>query len=69
MVAGIIGGLGAYSGVDPTLLRVIFVLLTIISFGIPGVILYAVLIFVIPEEPKKNASDEDDRGPEFRPWD
>lgn len=47
-VAGVCGGLAEYFNVDPTLVRIIFLLL---FFGMGnGFILYAVLWMVIPEE-------------------
>ena len=51
-LAGVFGGLGAYLNVDPTILRVIFVLLAIFSAGFPGLILYIALALLLPEEPE-----------------
>jgi phage shock protein C len=50
MVAGVSGGLGQYFGVDPTLVRLIFVLGTIFGFG-SLIVVYLVLWVVVPEEP------------------
>ncbi|MEZ4517039.1 MAG: PspC domain-containing protein [Chloroflexota bacterium] len=50
MIAGVCTGLGAYFGVDPTLIRVIFVVLSILGFLIGGVLLYAVLWAIMPME-------------------
>lgn len=50
MVAGVIGGLAEYWSIDPTLARVIFVIVSIISVAFPGLLVYAVLWLVIPEE-------------------
>ena len=47
--AGIAGGLSEYLDVDPVIIRVIFVLITIFH-GI-GVIIYIIMWIVIPEEP------------------
>jgi len=41
-------GLGAYFGVDPTLVRLAFVVLTV--FGGAGVLLYLCAWLLIPEE-------------------
>ncbi|MBK8024100.1 MAG: PspC domain-containing protein [Chloroflexi bacterium] len=46
-LAGVCGGLGEYFGVDPTLIRVAFVLMFI--FGGTGLLLYIILALVIPE--------------------
>lgn len=62
-IAGVCGGLGQYFKVDPTIVRLIFILLAIT--GGPGLILYIVLALIIPEEPfedsyyDKPKNDED----------
>jgi phage shock protein PspC (stress-responsive transcriptional regulator) len=48
LVAGVCVGLAAYIGVDPTLVRLAFALLT--AFGGLGVLLYLCAWVVIPEE-------------------
>jgi phage shock protein PspC (stress-responsive transcriptional regulator) len=48
MVEGICAGIGAYLGVDPTIVRVIAVVLLILSGGTAAAI-YLVLVVVIPE--------------------
>ena len=47
MWAGVCNGIAAYTGVDPTLVRLGFVLLTV--FWGSGVLVYIVLAFVMPE--------------------
>ena len=47
--AGIIGGLGEYLGVDPVLLRLIWLLLVIFSGVVPGLVAYLFSIFIIPK--------------------
>lgn len=48
VVAGVCAGLAAYFGVDPTLVRLAFVLVTL--FGGLGVLFYLFAWIVIPEE-------------------
>ena len=48
VVAGVCAGLAAYFGVDPTLVRLAFALITV--FGGLGVLLYLCAWIVIPEE-------------------
>jgi len=48
VVAGVCAGLAAYFGIDPTLVRLAFALLTI--FGGAGILLYLCAWIVIPEE-------------------
>ena len=47
MVAGVAAGLAQYFDVDPTLMRLLFVVFTIL--GGPGLILYIILWIVMPE--------------------
>lgn len=51
MLAGVCGGLAEYLNTDPTIIRVIFALLTLFTGGFGGVLLYLVLVLIIPEEP------------------
>lgn len=50
MIAGVVGGLADYFRIDPTLARVIFVVVSIISAAFPGLLVYIVLWILIPEE-------------------
>ena len=49
MIGGVCGGLGEFFGIDPTWMRLLFVLLTI--FGGSGVLVYLVMLLIVPEEP------------------
>jgi phage shock protein C len=49
MIAGVVGGLAEYWSVDPTLARVIFVVVSILSAAFPGLLVYAILWLIIPE--------------------
>ena len=49
MIAGVVGGLAEYWSLDPTLARVIFVVVSIISAAFPGLLVYAILWLIIPE--------------------
>jgi phage shock protein C len=50
MVAGVCGGIAEYYEMDPTLIRLIAVLLTLVSLG-TALIAYIVMAIVIPEAP------------------
>ncbi len=50
MIAGVVGGLAKYFGMDPVLLRVIYVLVSVLSAAFPGILVYIILWIVIPEE-------------------
>ena len=49
MIAGVCGGLADYFDVDPTLVRVGYVLLSVLSAGFPGLLVYIVLWMIVPE--------------------
>ena len=48
VVAGVCGGIAAYFGIDPTLVRLAFAVFTI--FGGAGILIYLIAWIVIPEE-------------------
>jgi phage shock protein C len=48
MIAGVAGGLADYFNMDPTLVRLILVLLALA--GGPGVLIYLILWVVMPED-------------------
>ncbi len=50
MIAGVCGGLAQYLGVDPTLVRLAFLLLGLTVGG--GFLAYLVCWIIIPEEPE-----------------
>ncbi len=51
MIGGVCAGLGEYIGLDPTVVRLIFVVGAILGVG-SLVLVYLVLLLVIPEEPQ-----------------
>jgi phage shock protein PspC (stress-responsive transcriptional regulator) len=50
MLAGVMGGIAQRFGWNSTLLRVLFVLVSIASAAFPGIIVYLILWLVMPEE-------------------
>ncbi|HYX19789.1 MAG TPA: PspC domain-containing protein [Thermoanaerobaculia bacterium] len=51
MIAGVCGGLAEYFELDPTIVRVAYVLISIVSVAFPGILAYIILMFVIPPPP------------------
>ena len=49
MIAGVCGGLAEWLGWDPTLVRVLYVVGSILSVAFPGLLVYVVLWLVMPE--------------------
>lgn len=47
MVAGVAAGLGEYMNIDPTIVRLLFVLLTLAGGG--GVLIYVIMWLIMPE--------------------
>jgi len=48
-IAGVCGGLGEYLGIDPTTVRVVYALVSLLSAAFPGVLVYVLLWAIIPE--------------------
>jgi len=50
MIAGVCGGLAQWLGWDATLVRVLYVLLSVLSAAFPGMIVYAILWLIMPPD-------------------
>ena len=48
VIAGVCGGLAEYFSIDPTVTRVAYVLISIVSAAFPGILAYIILMFVMP---------------------
>ena len=51
MIAGVCGGIAAWLGWNPTLVRVLYVVVSILSAAFPGILVYIVLWIVMPSRP------------------
>jgi phage shock protein C len=49
VLAGVLGGLGEYFSVDPTLLRLGWVVITVFSGFILGLLAYVLAILIVPQ--------------------
>ncbi len=49
---GVLGGVANYTGLDPSLVRVVYLIVTILTGFVPGIFLYLVMALVVPREPK-----------------
>ncbi len=49
-ICGVCAGVANFFGIDPTLVRAIYALVTFFSGSFPGVIVYFILAFIIPED-------------------
>lgn len=50
IIAGVCGGLAEFLGWDPTIVRVLYIVVSIISVAFPGLIAYLILWFVMPDD-------------------
>lgn len=57
ILGGVAGGLGEFFNLDPTIVRIIFILLTI--FGGSGFLIYLILWIIVPSEGYKGDLSED----------
>lgn len=52
LIAGVCGGLADWLGWDPTLVRVAYVVVSVLSAGFPGTLAYIALWILMPEGPR-----------------
>lgn len=48
MIAGVMGGVAEYLGWNPTLTRLLFVIISTASAAVPGILIYLVLWVAMP---------------------
>jgi phage shock protein PspC (stress-responsive transcriptional regulator) len=48
MLLGVCGGVAKWLGWDPTIVRVVYVLVSVCSAGFPGIFVYLILAIVMP---------------------
>lgn len=51
ILAGVCGGLADWLGWRPTWVRLLYFLLSVLSAGFPGILVYVILWIVIPKAP------------------
>lgn len=54
MIAGVCAGIAEYLELDVTLVRVLYVLLSFVSVGFPGFLIYIILWMVMPIDETDN---------------
>ncbi len=50
MIGGVVGGLADFLGLDPTLARILYIIISLASAAFPGILAYIICWLVIPEE-------------------
>lgn len=48
MIGGVCGGFGEFFGIDPTLVRLLYVVVSILSAAFPGILVYLLCWLIIP---------------------
>jgi len=54
IAAGIFGGIGEYFNTDPSLLRLIWLLILVITAFVPGIIAYIIAMIIVPKRPENS---------------
>lgn len=49
MIAGVMGGIAHRLGWSPTLLRIVFVVVSLMSVAFPGIVVYVLLWLLMPQ--------------------
>lgn len=60
MLSGVCSGIADYFGIDPTIIRLAYVALSVFSAGFPGIILYIVMAVIMPDAPADEYYPSDD---------
>ena len=50
VIGGVLGGFAKYINYDPTIVRILYVILSIVSAAFPGTLVYIILWAITPEE-------------------
>jgi len=51
IVGGVCAGIAEYFNIDPTLVRVLYLIISLFSAAFPGLIIYLIMLLVIPNKP------------------
>ncbi|MET0852248.1 MAG: PspC domain-containing protein [Candidatus Rokuibacteriota bacterium] len=52
MIAGVCGGLAEWLGWDPTIVRILYIVVSLVSVAFPGILVYLILWIVMPRAPE-----------------
>jgi phage shock protein PspC (stress-responsive transcriptional regulator) len=51
MIAGVCGGIAEWLGWSPTMVRLLYIIISILSVAFPGIVVYILLWIVMPRAP------------------
>ena len=52
ILAGVLGGFAEYINFDPSLVRILFVVISLFTAGFPGLLFYIICALIIPVKPE-----------------
>ncbi|MEO5635030.1 MAG: PspC domain-containing protein [Candidatus Paceibacterota bacterium] len=58
VISGVLGGVGEYYNTDPTLLKVAYLLLAVLTAVFPALVAYCVAVVVVPNKPASATAPE-----------
>jgi phage shock protein PspC (stress-responsive transcriptional regulator) len=53
MIAGVCGGLAEWLGWSPNMVRILYVVVSVLSAAFPGIIVYLLLWMIMPPPPRR----------------
>jgi len=59
--SGVIGGIGEYLDIDPTILRLVYILVAIMTGVFPAIIGYIVASLVVPKKPNIHHTEHSEK--------
>lgn len=54
MIGGVCAGIAEYMNVDPTMVRIVYAVVSLLSAAFPGLLIYIILLLVMPNAPTQN---------------
>lgn len=57
ILAGVCGGVAEYFGVDPTVIRIAYVVLSLFTVAFPGLLLYIIMMVLMPNHDQINTNN------------
>ena len=53
MIGGVCGGIAEWLGWDPTIVRILYAVVSVVSVAFPGILAYLVLWIIMPKAPRE----------------
>jgi phage shock protein C len=48
-IAGVCGGIAEYFDLDPSIVRIVYVIISVISVAFPGILFYILMWIIVPQ--------------------